>query len=120
MTTQNTSNKLDNGLKTNFDIKEFNKNFNNNEDKIKQEYEINKNIVKNNEIIYDKLPHEKSIEDVIINIRELFYKIIDILYDKKNPIPYIFASADRHFAFSILIMIIGILLLLFSNLLRTK
>jgi hypothetical protein len=118
--TENTPNKLDNGLRTNFDLKEFNKKFNDNEEKIKQEYKINKNIVKNDEIIYDKLPHEKPIEDVIINIRELFYKIIDMLYDKKNPIPYIFASADRQFAFSILIIIIGILLLLFSNLLKTK
>lgn len=121
MTTQHTTNKSDRELGSKFDINQFNKKFSDNEDKIKQENVINKSkdIVRNDEIIYNKLPHQKPIEDVIINIRELFYKILEMLLDKENPIPYIFSSADRQFAFSILIIVIGALLLLFSNLMMS-
>ena len=46
----------------------------------------------------------------------MFYKILELLIDKQNPIPYIFASPDTQFAFAILIIILGALLLLTSSL----
>ena len=75
---------------------------------------------KTDEIINEKLPHKKPVEDVIINMRDMFYTILEMLVDKQNPIPYIFSSPDRHFAFACLLIIIGTLLLLFSNLMMSS
>ena len=118
---QNTTNKSDRILGNSFNINDFNKKFDENEKKIKEEYVINKSddIKRNDEIIYDKLPHKKPIEDIIIDIRDLIYKIMDMLIDKENPVPYIFSSPDREFAFIIFVIIIGTLLLLFSNLMMS-
>jgi hypothetical protein len=68
------------------------------------------------ESISSNLPHKKPVEDLIVNMRNLFFLILEMLLDKKNPIPLIFSSPDRHFSFAILLIIIGTLLLLFSNL----
>jgi hypothetical protein len=76
-------------------------------------------VIQQHHIIDKHLPHKKPVEDVIINIREMFYKILEMLIDKQNPIPYIFSSPDRHFAFAVLLIIIGTLLLLFSNLMMS-
>jgi len=113
-----TTNKSNRDINKQFDQKNFNKNFEEKEKEIEIELRINKStdIFQNHQIIDTKLPHEKPIEDIIINIREMFYKILEMLIDKKNPIPYIFSSPDRHFSFAILLIIIGALLLLFSNL----
>lgn len=61
-------------------------------------------------------PHKRPIEYVIIGIRDLFFKSLEMLSDKKNPIPYIFSTDERKFHFSIFLIIIGTLLLLLSNL----
>ena len=62
------------------------------------------------------LPHQKPVEDIIINIREMFYKILELLIDKQNPIPFIFSSPHTQFSFAILTIILGALLLLTSSL----
>lgn len=113
-----TTNKSNRDINKQFDQKNFNKNFEDNEEKKEIENELNKSddMFQQHQIIDTKLPHKKPIEDVIINIREMFYKILEMLIDKQNPIPYIFSSPDRHFSFAILLIVIGALLLLFSNL----
>jgi hypothetical protein len=64
------------------------------------------------------LPHQKSIEIIIINLREMIHIILNKLINKENPIPYINSTPDRFFTFSILLIIIGTLLLLLSNLMK--
>lgn len=115
---QNTTNKSNRELGNKFDLGQFNKNFNKNEEKSNSKImlDLSQDIEKIDESISLKLPHKKPVEDLIINMRNLFYEILEMLLDKKNPIPYIFASPDRHFALAILLIIIGALLLLFSNL----
>jgi len=118
--TANTTNKSDRELGNKFDIKQFNKKFDDNDKIIEQEKKFMKSDDINNydEIIENKLPHEKSIEDIIISIKDVFYKIMELLFNRKNPMDYILSTPDRHFAFSLLLIIIGTLLLLFSNILN--
>jgi hypothetical protein len=113
-----TTNKSNRDINKQFDQKNFNKNFEDNEANLQKESKLNKSddMFQKHQIIDKKLPHNKPIEDIIINIREMFYKILEMLIDKQNPIPYILSSYDRHFAFAILLIVIGALLLLFSNL----
>jgi len=109
-----TTNKSDRELGNKFDINQFNKKFDDNDKKFMKSDDINNN----DEIIETKLPHEKSIEDIIISIKDVFYKIMELLFNRENPMGYIFSTPDRHFAFSLLLIIIGALLLLFSNILN--
>jgi hypothetical protein len=113
-----TTNKSDRDINKQFDQKNFNKKFEDNEKNKEVEFELNNSVdmFQKHQIIDTKLPHKKPIEDIIINIREMFYKILEMLIDKQNPLPYIFSSPDRHFGFAILLIVIGALLLLFSNL----
>lgn len=119
---QNTTNKSNRELGNKFDLGEFNKSFNENDKKIEQEnlLKASQDIGKTDEIINSKLPHKKPVEDIIINMRDLFYNITEMLIDKQNPVPYIISSPDRYFAFAILLLIIGTLLLLFSNLMMSS
>ncbi len=113
-----TTNKSNRDVNKQFDQKDFNKKFEQNERIIEEErkYDNSQDTKQKHEILNLKLPHKKPVEDVVINIRELFYKILEMLIDKQNPIPYIFATPDRHFAFAILLILLGACLLLFSNL----
>ena len=121
MSQTNTTNKSDRELGNNFDLNQFNKKFSDSDKLIEQEKLISSsNEMKiPDEIIGTKLPHKKPVEDIIVNIRDLFYKIIELGIDRKNPIPFIFSSPDRHFAFAILLIITGTLLMLFSNLMQS-
>ena len=67
-----------------------------------------------------KLPHERSLSNIIIDIRRLFFKTLEMLIDKKNPIKYIFSTERRQFALAVFLIIIGTLLLLLSNLFRSN
>lgn len=102
----------------NFDQNQFNLQFENKnkelEKAIKQEQ--TPDMLINDESINKKLPHERSIEDILIIIRELFYKILEMLLDGINPIPFILSSQDRFYGTSIFLIIIGSCLLLLSNL----
>ena len=116
------TNKSNRELGNKFDLGQFNTTFDESEIKIEAESKINSSndMKKVDEIINSKLPHKKPVEDVIINMRDMFYNILEMLIDKKNPIPYIFSSPDRHFAFACLLIIIGSLLLMFSNLMLSS
>jgi len=91
-----------------------------NNNKIKQEGALiqNKDDIKNDDIILNIKPHQRSIEEIIISMRELFFKILEMLIDKENPIPYIFSSEYRQFDFTLFLLIIGTILLLFSNIMK--
>ncbi len=118
---QNSTNKSNRELGNKFDLGQFNSKFDENEKKILSGKKLmgSQDMRKSDEAISSKLPHKKPVEDVIINMRDIFYAIIEIGLDKKNPIPYIFSSPDRHFAFACLLIIIGTLLLLFSKLMMS-
>jgi hypothetical protein len=111
-----TTNKSDRNINVQFDQRQFNTMFEANEEKIQQEKKAEQTGFKSDEIIQKKLPHQQTVEDNIIMMREVFYKVIDMLMDKKNPIPYILSTPERHFSSAILLLILGTLLLLLSNL----
>lgn len=115
---QNTTNKSNREIGNKFDLGQFNKSFDENEGKLEQATRLSssQDMMKSDESISTNLPHKKPVEDLIVNMRNLFYLILEMLLDKQNPIPFIFSSPDRHFAFAVLLIIIGALLLLFSNL----
>jgi hypothetical protein len=98
-----------------FDLKKFNYQFEEND--LKLEEQLNNNMdMKNDEIIKNTLPHQRSMEDIIINIREMFYKSLEMLIDKQNPIPYLMSTPDRQFSVAIFLIVIGSLFMLFANL----
>jgi hypothetical protein len=66
------------------------------------------------------LPHQRTVEDIIIITRETFFHVLQLLADKKNPIPYIQDSPDRFFCIALVMIILGTLLLLLSNLMKSK
>jgi hypothetical protein len=112
VTNYQTTNKSDRNINTQFDQKKFNSQFEEKDLQINNSDDMN---------YYDEisdiiLPHQKPVQDIIINIREMFYKTLEILIDKKNPFAYILSTPDRQFSFAILLIVIGSLMLLFSNL----
>jgi hypothetical protein len=97
-----------------FNTDEFNKKFEEIDINIKNPEFITQ---KNPEFITQKEPTDISYtEDIGINIKNLFFEILEILMNKKNPIPYIIENEKRQFLFAIMILIIGGLLLFWSNL----
>jgi len=72
-------------------------------------YDIN-----DNEIIYYDLPHKKPIEYILITIRELIIVIFKYIFKLENPLIYIYSNPDREFAFCILIIFIGLVLIIFN------
>jgi hypothetical protein len=118
ITNYQTTNKSDRNINTEFDQKKFNTEFEQNDLQINKDIKQNSSddMNYNDEILYNILPHQKPIQDIIINIREMFYQILEMLLDKQNPTPYILSTPDRYFSFAIFLIVIGSLLLLFSNL----
>jgi hypothetical protein len=111
-------NKSQRDVNKQFDQKQFNTKFDENEKKINDENKQSKSedMLRNDESVVNKLPHKRPLEDIIIIIREMFYKILELLIDKQNPIPYILSSSDRFFASAVFLIIIGSSLMLLSNL----
>jgi len=66
------------------------------------------------------LPHKEPVENIILNIRDLFFQILNIIEQKENPIPFIFSSDKRQFSFSLFLIIFGTLLLLLSSLMKSS
>lgn len=118
-------NKSQRDVNKQFDQKQFNSKFEDNEKKLEKESNITRKEAKASlgpdmkrvdESITIILPHMRTFEDIVIIIREMFFKILELLMDSRNPIPYIISSPDRFFAASIFLIVIGCSLLLFSNL----
>lgn len=105
-----------------FNLDEFNKKFEeadsitDESDNIKQ----NKQLVKQNDQLIkhkqQKLENLSYTEDLGINMKNLFFEILEMLINIKNPIPYIMENEKRQFSFAVMILIIGGLLLFWSNL----
>ena len=118
ITNYQTTNKSDRNINKQFDQKEFNNQFNENDSVLNKELKISnsEDMVHYDEISDSLLPHQKPVQDIIINIREIFHKSLEMLVDKKNPIPFMLSTPDRQFSLAILLIVIGSLFLLFSNL----
>jgi len=66
----------------------------------------------------DKQIYERSLIYILSDTRQVFFGCLNKLSSNKNPLPYIFATERREFAFAILLIIMGSLLLLLSTLLQ--
>jgi hypothetical protein len=105
--------KLERDKKTNFD--RFNQKFLESDSLIEQEQEAAKKMMKIKKNI-DFEDDDNMIDDLGINMKNLFFKILEMLADKENPIPYIMDNSKRQFTFAVMIISIGGLLMFFSNL----
>lgn len=117
-----TTNKSDRNINIQFDQRQFNDQFEQNEQRLNKDMKVSMSQDMNHfdEISDRLLPHQKPVQDIIINIREMFYKSLEMLIDKKNPIPYLFSTPDRFFSLTVFLIVIGSLLLLFSNLMISQ
>jgi hypothetical protein len=97
---------------TKFDPTGFNKFFEENDIK------NSKKDIPDEGVHYNLLPHKQPVEDIIIDIRDLFFQILNLIEDKQNPIIYIYSSDRRQFSFSLFLIIFGTLLLLLSTLMK--
>ena len=59
-------------------------------------------------------------DDLGIDMKNLFFKILELLADSQNPIPYIMNSPRNQFVFAVMIISVGGLLMFFSNLMITN
>jgi len=93
---------------------DFNIAFNASNEFYNQDTDQDNNINQNNKTC--KNNYQNNYEDLGINIKNLFFEILEMLANGENPIPYVMDNQQRQFTFSIMILIIGGLLLFFSNL----
>lgn len=77
----------------------------------KMEKEYNKKLIV-------KKPHEKPIEEIIIESRNIFFNTVEIIKQGRNPIKYFLSNEKNKFASSILFIMIGVILLLFATLMK--
>jgi hypothetical protein len=98
-----------------FNPVKFNNDFSSKEAEEQNDNNLNNNLNFDQDII-TILPHKQPIEDIIIGIRDLFFIILDKLENKENPLPFIFASEQRQFCFSLFLIIFGALLLFLATL----
>lgn len=64
------------------------------------------------------LPHQRKLEEIIFDARTLFFKILEMLLNKENPISLILSNDKNQLAFCVIVITIGVLMLLVSNLLK--
>ena len=64
----------------------------------------------------DPFEPRKYTEDLGINIKNLFFDILEMIANRENPMPYVMDNPKKQFVFAIMIISIGTLLLFFSNL----
>jgi hypothetical protein len=61
-----------------------------------------------------------SLNDIIIEMNDIFFISLEMLSKKKNPLIFIFSTPKRQFCSSLLLLILGFLLLVLSNLMMDK
>lgn len=96
---------IDSDKKYDLALKKYNKKLK------KMENEYNKKLV-------IKKAHEKPIEEIIIESRNIFFNTIEIIKQGRNPIKYFLLSEQNKFSSSILFIMIGVILLLFATLMK--
>ena len=101
-----------------FNQKQFNSDFEKNDIDINKKTNLDKSFKSDVEKII-LLPHQQTVENIIINIRDLFFIIIDMLENQKNPLPFILSSDTRIFTFSLFLIIFGTLMLLLASLMKS-
>jgi hypothetical protein len=99
---EHTTNKSDRNINKQFDLKNFNQKFEENDLNIK------------NKQIKSILPHTKPIEIILSDMYSLFIKILKLIFNLINPIPYIFSTNDNIFTFSLLLIFSSIVIYMFS------
>jgi len=99
-----------------FNPDEFNKKFEEADSITDESDNIKQNKQNEQHIKQQKLENLSYTEDLGINMKNLFFEILEMLINIKNPIPYIMENEKRQFVFAIMILIIGGLLLFWSNL----
>jgi hypothetical protein len=98
-----------------FNPDEFNKNFEKADSVVEEEQQTRQ--IKENKNIVQETPENLSYtQDLGVNIKNLFFEILEMLMNSKNPIPYIMENEKRQFLFGVMILLIGGLLLFWSNL----
>lgn len=109
-------NKYERNIDQKFDLGNFNKVFE--EKRNKNDYSI---VNVYDDDVIELIPiHKRTIEYIIIRTREIFYTCLKMLSNKKNPLPFVMQNEERKFSFSLFLIVIGILLLLFSSLMISK
>jgi hypothetical protein len=94
-----------------------------------KEWDSNENVTNKlyqNEIIKQKntedrgktLLHQKNISEIVFNARIVFFKTLEMILINENPIPFILSTEDNQLSICIIVITIGILLLLVSNILN--
>jgi hypothetical protein len=106
-----------------FDAKKFNIDFEL-QDKILEEEGLIKQeeFIKQEELIKQEEMKRmmKDKENIFIDMKELFFEILDKLAVGKNPFTEIMADQKKLFTFALLLLIIGGLMLFLSNLMINK
>jgi hypothetical protein len=100
-----------------FNPKQFNLDFEVKDEQLEQE-QLQEEILEENskkQLQEEELKKEDN-DNIGIYMKNLFFKILEMLLNKENPIPYIIESERRQFTFALMILIIGGLLLFLSNL----
>ena len=64
----------------------------------------------------DPFEPRKYTEDLGINLKNLFFDMLEMLANGENPMPHIMDNPQKQFIFAVMIISIGMLLLFFSNL----
>jgi len=57
-----------------------------------------------------------SLNDIILEMNDIFFISLEMLTKRKNPLLFIFSTPKRQFCSSLLMLILGFLLLVLSNL----
>jgi len=98
-----------------FNPDEFNKQFEEADSAIEAEQE--KKSTNQEAPVIEETPMNLSYtQDLGINMKNLFFEILEMLMNQQNPIPYIMEDEKRQFLFAIMVLLIGGLLLFWSNL----
>jgi len=106
--------KVERDVKYNAD--KFNQTFMEADSLIEQERDADKKRIKIKKTTDYEDDNNNMMDDLGINMKNLFFKILEILADRESPIPYIMENSKRQFVFAIMIISIGGLLMFFSNL----
>ena len=113
-------NSLNRDLKFNLD--NFNLNFKKRMDTeiSESEYKNTRFNKRNDDIINKTNVINLSLGNIIIELRQMFFIILELISLNKNPLPFVFSKPKRKYVFSIFLIVFGCTLLLLSSLMMEK